>query len=158
VTKLHEKGFSTITVRQIRKLAKNSEIRVWNILGPEPAYSLAEVAEVLRKRIAGGQPASSPAPAAAVQDAAEPDLETIYSWLIEHYTHARKLSVPRIQALLGLRDKYPFLRAPDAAKLYRGLYNVRPARAGRLVGRTSPTRDKSWTTSREVAGRFARGE
>jgi hypothetical protein len=129
------------------------------MLGREPAFSLAEVAAVLRKRIEGGmQPSGEPPPAAVAQDAAEPDLPTIYGWLVEHYSHARKLSAPRIQALLGLREKYAFLRPPAAARLYRGLYNVSPARAGRLAGPTSPVRDKSWTTSPEVAHRFARGE
>jgi hypothetical protein len=145
--RLRELGFSTVTVQQIRKLAREREIRVWRTLGREPEYSLAEVVEVLRQRIAGGR-----------ADAAEPDLATIYGWLIEHYTHARKLSAPRIHALLELRDKYSFLRPAESPTLFRGLYNVSPARVGRLVGPTSPVRDKSWTTSRAMARRFAQGE
>ena len=159
VEKLHARGFSTVTVRQVKRLARQGEIRAWSMLGREPAFSLAEVAAVLRKRIEGGmQPSGEPPPAAVAQDAAEPDLPTIYGWLVEHYSHARKLSAPRIQVLLGLREKHAFLRPPSAARLYRGLYNVSPARAGRLAGPTSPVRDKSWTTSPEVAHRFARGE
>ncbi len=159
VDKLHARGFSTVTVRQVKRLARQGEIRAWSMLGREPAFSLAEVAAVLRKRIQGGmQPSGEAPPAAVAQDAAEPDLTTIYGWLVEHYSHTRKLSAPRIQTLLGLREKHSFLRPPAAARLYRGLYNVSPARAGRLAGPTSPVRDKSWTTRPEVADRFARGE
>ena len=54
--------------------------------------------------------------------------------------------------------KYPFLQAPEVDAIYRGLYNVNASRAGKLVGETDPVRDKSWTTSRAMAERYAAGE
>lgn len=86
------------------------------------------------------------------------DEATVHAWLIDHYSHKVKLSQPRIATLLGLRDAYPFLRAPSTETIYRGLANVSPAVAGKLVGSSDPARDKSWTTSPEQAVKFARGE
>ena len=144
---LREMGFGSVTVQQIKKLARSGEIRAWNTLGSEPEFAIADVLGVLQAR--NVKP---------VSDAQNPDLATIYGWLIEHYTHARKLSATRIETLLRLRGEHAFLRAPDQPLLYRGLYNVSPAKAGRLVGPTNPTLDKSWTTDRSMAARFARGE
>lgn len=88
----------------------------------------------------------------------EPDEATIHGWLVEHYSHGQKLSQPRIQVLLGLRDKYPYLRAPETDRIYRGLSNISPSIAGKLVGESDATRDKSWTTSLEQATKFSSGD
>jgi 2'-5' RNA ligase len=89
---------------------------------------------------------------------AVPDEATVHSWLIDHYSHKAKLSQPRIAALLELRDAYPYLRAPATDAIYRGLSNVSPGVAGKLVGESNPAVDKSWTTSPEQAVRFASGD
>lgn len=90
-------------------------------------------------------------------DATEPDEAAIHGWLRAHYAHETKLTQPRIEVLLGLRGKYKYLRAPPVSTIYRGLSNVSRARAGKLVGETNPTLDKSWTSSRDVAVTFADG-
>jgi hypothetical protein len=88
----------------------------------------------------------------------EPDEAAIQGWLVDHYSHVAKLTQPRIRVLLGLRDKYPYLRAPAVLSIYRGLSNVSPGIAGKLVGESDPAVDKSWTTSLEQASKFASGE
>lgn len=89
---------------------------------------------------------------------AAPDEATVQAWLVDHYSHKVKLSQPRIAVLLGLREAYPYLRAPETETIYRGLSNVAPGAAGRLVGMTDPSVDKSWTTDYGQAVKFASGE
>jgi hypothetical protein len=96
--------------------------------------------------------------AVAERQDGEPDEATIHGWLVDHYSHVSKLTQPRIRVLLGLRDQYPYLRAPAVTNIYRGLSNVSPGVAGKLVGESDPTVDKSWTTSLEQATKFATGE
>lgn len=83
------------------------------------------------------------------------DEETIKRWLVEHITGERKMPLPRMQKLKELEDEYAFLKPPEVTTVYRGLYNVPKSVAGKLVGPSNATRDKSWTTKLEVAAKFA---
>jgi hypothetical protein len=67
---LREMGFVSVTVQQIKKLARSGEIRAWNTLGSEPEFAIADVLGVLQAR--NGKPAEAP-PASAAQDEAKLD-------------------------------------------------------------------------------------
>ena len=58
------------------------------------------------------------------------------------------------------RSKYEFLVPPDSNVIYRGLFNVTAHEANNIreLTHTDPVRDKSWTLSRTIATKFARGE
>lgn len=106
--------------------------------------------------------------------------EQLRGWLVEHYSHAPRMSRPRIRTLLEQRaagHHRDLLDPPPEPWAYRGLQLRRAAlarllgdsgvaRSGRSPGpvvcralaETDGARDKSWTSSAEMARKFACGE
>lgn len=83
---------------------------------------------------------------------------TIKRWLVEHISDARKMPRDRMLRLKAVETKYPYLQPPEVTTVYRGLRNVKRSSAGRLVGLSDAVADKSWTTDKRVAAKFASAE
>ncbi len=80
--------------------------------------------------------------------------------LVEHYSYAAKLTAEGIRSLLEQRESVAYLHPAPAVKVYRGLFNLTFEQVQALQAATASTagQDLSWTTSEEVAWRFARAE
>lgn len=89
-----------------------------------------------------------------------PTEDEVKDWLVSHYAHKAKMRRDRIDLLIAERGNYAYLNPPAKPKLYRGLQNVTKQTLEKLQRNedSDATKDKSWTTSKDVAWRFARGE
>ncbi len=89
-----------------------------------------------------------------------PTEDEVKDWLVKHYSHGEKMRRDRLTLLLDEKGTYAYLKPPSKPLLYRGLFNVTAQTLRKLEDKeeTDEVKDKSWTTDKAMAWRFARGE
>jgi len=92
-----------------------------------------------------------------LESSGDKEITRIYKQITDHLSDIKKMSIPQMKNLKKSEDVYDFVKPPKGKKIFRGIRNLTKSDVVKLQTQetTDKTVDKSWSTSEEVAKRFA---